>query len=81
MTQTRYRLNMGEQFEFTADNDEQFLGTLREKHMYAKSDDGAFLRQIAATACEWTGKSINFSDVASFKRSLEDAGALEVVNG
>tara|TARA_R100000773_G_scaffold23135_1_gene20406 strand:- start:1814 stop:2110 length:297 start_codon:yes stop_codon:yes gene_type:complete len=81
MSEMRYRMKMGEEFEFTAASDEQFLGTLRARHMYAKSDDGEFLRQIAASACESTGKSIDFSDVPSFKRSLMDAGVLEVING
>ena len=55
MSEMRYRMKMGEEFEFTAASDEQFLGTLRARHMYAKSDDGEFLRQIAASACESTG--------------------------
>ena len=42
MSEMRYRMKMGEEFEFTAASDEQFLGTLRARHMYAKSDDGEF---------------------------------------
>ena len=76
----KYRLTMGEPLEFTAESDAEFLGTLRDRHMYAKPDDEGFLRQLAASACEWTGKSIDFSSISAYKRSLMRAGVLEVVD-
>jgi len=76
----RYRMTMGEPLEFTADTDAEFLGTLRGKHMYAKPDDEGFLRQLAASACEWTGESIDFSSISAYKSSLMRAGVLEVVD-
>lgn len=77
---TNYRIDLGEPYQFTASNDAEFLGSLRSKHMYAKTDDYQFLRQHAASAVEWTGKHMNFSDVPSYKQSLIKAGALEVID-
>jgi len=74
----RYKINLGFPIEFTANSDEEFLGTLRQSFDYAKSADNAFLRQVALNACECTGKSISYTDIASCKRSLIAAGAMEV---
>ena len=75
-----YKLKMGEPYRFEADTDDEFLAALRKKHSYAKESDVDFMRQVALSACEWSGGSVNFSSVRTLRDSLIHHGILEVAD-
>lgn len=75
-----YKLKMGSPYRFEAETDDEFIAALRKNHSYAKDDDSDFLRQVALSACEWSGGSVNFSSVRTLRDSLIHHGILEVAD-
>ena len=79
MSRKKYKWLMGEVKDFTAANDYEFLCGLRSTQQQCKTDDRDFMRDMAMITSDWTGKPASYSDVASLRRSMIEAGAIQEV--
>ena len=76
---TVYRLTMGQEYEFSAENEAEFRSELRNYNPFLREGDE--LRDFSHTMCNWSGKGIVFSDFEGFLSTAISAGCMEVQNG
>jgi hypothetical protein len=63
MEYTKYRWLMGDEKHFSAATDSQFLTGLRSTQMQSRTDDAAFMRDMAMLATDWTGKPVQYTKI------------------
>ena len=78
MEYTKYRWLMGDEKHFSAATASQFLTGLRSTQMQSRTDDAAFMRDIAMLATDWTGKPVQYTNIPSLRRDLLRSGAIAV---
>jgi hypothetical protein len=74
----RYTIKTLENCSFNASTDSEFVQGLRDNHKMPMEDDSAMLRLMAATYCEYKGKSFRFSNVQDFIADCVKHGVMEV---
>tara|TARA_R100000329_G_scaffold103381_1_gene84986 strand:- start:1 stop:252 length:252 start_codon:yes stop_codon:yes gene_type:complete len=74
----RYTIKTLENCSFNANTDSEFVQGLRDNHAMPMEDDADMLRLMAATYCEYKGKSFRFSNVQDFVADCVKHGVMEV---
>lgn len=75
---TKYKITAGEEFSWEAHTDDGFVDGLRKYSRYPSDDNVRMMRTMAASFCDWTGKSFRFSSVSDFVEDCVQHGVMEV---